>query len=154
MNPGCYEKEVQFNLAKEHKSRHKHFRAHHKRSAHTQNLSDNKALVIFMLLLAVVLVLMSNNSVNDYTVEQDRNTLVNKLVSSQEKVSIVDGGAVDDNKLRELLSLSYPELKQELGVKSDFAIYFEDGEGNIIEVLDTACIGSENVKVNGQKCGK
>lgn len=54
----------------------------------------------------------------------------------------------------ELLTEDYPELKKKLRVKNDFCIYFEDEEGNIIEISESVTgIGSSDITVGENVCG-
>ena len=54
--------------------------------------------------------------------------------------------------------MNYRDLKGKLGIKNDFCIYFEDEDGNLVNISDlvgiqVAGIGSPNATVSGMMCG-
>ena len=79
------------------------------------------------------------------------------LISSkpEESLSIIVGRIVDENKLNDLAKEDYENLKNQLGVRGDFCIHFEDDEGNIIYInksTNRAGIGSSRVVIGGIAC--
>ena len=57
------------------------------------------------------------------------------------------------SQIEELLNEKYPELKKELRIDSDFCIFLEDEEGNIIYLRQgTAGVGSDKISISGEPC--
>ncbi len=82
-----------------------------------------------------------------------------KLASSisgrqNESGSFITGTKVDEEKLADVSNMSYQQLKDFFGLGADFCIYFEDSEGNIVNVSGNKTgIGSPVAVVNGTGCG-
>ena len=56
---------------------------------------------------------------------------------------------------KEILQLNYTEIKQKLGLKDDFCIYFVDEKGNLIYLNESGAVtgkGSPKVVINGISC--
>lgn len=60
--------------------------------------------------------------------------LISPDESSAVDITIVIGNKVDNQRLENIMAKDYQELKNSLGVRSDFCIHFEDNEGNIIDL--------------------
>jgi hypothetical protein len=72
-----------------------------------------------------------------------------------ESLGFITGGKVDREKLQKFANLSYNETRKALGITSDFCIYFEDEEGNIVNISGSQIgIGSGKAKISGIACGK
>lgn len=54
---------------------------------------------------------------------------------------------IDEQRVQQLANTPYEELKQELGLTTDFCIHFEDENGNLIDVGGVYFIGAPNVEV-------
>lgn len=80
-------------------------------------------------------------------------TLVAPQQGSPGRMAVVIGDQVDSSKLQQLASTPYDELKSEIGVKSDFAIYFINGNDTIVQIGSKPCIGSPRAEVDGKRCG-
>lgn len=80
------------------------------------------------------------------------------MLTSQQNITgiFTRGTKVDEQKLVEALGLSYDNLKQLLGIESDFCIYFEDEKGNIVPIRNRMGIGSPlvNFSVIGKSCNE
>lgn len=76
-------------------------------------------------------------------------TIPDILISSEpeENLSSVVENIVLEEKLKELASKNYDDLKKELGVKGDFYIHFEDENGSIIYIDDEGRVGIGSDKV-------
>ena len=77
-------------------------------------------------------------------------------LTSQQNMSgvFIKGTKIDDQKLGEALNLSYENLKQLLGIQSDFCIYFEDEKGNVVPIRNKIGIGSPLVNFSGRSCNE
>ena len=69
-------------------------------------------------------------------------------------VSMSDRVELLEEKVIELDEMDYDEIKNVLGVKNDFCIYFEDVTGDIVKIDDIRLgIGSDKIYINGEPCG-
>jgi len=73
---------------------------------------------------------------------------------------IIDG-KVDKNKMKGVSDMGYESLKSKLGVRNDFCIFFEDKDGNLIDIgrdlgeekEDVRGIGNAEFEISGYPCG-
>ena len=75
---------------------------------------------------------------------------------NQTFVVIESGNKISKRKLDELARHDYRSVKSQLGIRSDFCIYFEDAQGNLVlinESLPVVGIGSQETTVAGYNCG-
>lgn len=109
------------------------------------------AIIMFFLVLVIFIVFSYGND----SVRQDQKILLSTLVIEHEAENgpaIVVGNIVDVDRFKKISATSYSDLKSLFGIESEFIIYFEDVDGNVIEVDDTICIGSSYGQVNGHRC--
>ena len=72
---------------------------------------------------------------------------------------LVENSVVNESVLNDLRNEDYVNLKSELKVVSDFCIYFEDEEGNLMNLNNASQsgvrhgIGSEKINLSGVPCG-
>ncbi len=92
------------------------------------------AFVIFVLIIGIFYALLSNNKkdkTDDLTLESS--TIVSNLDSANGQntppLTIIDKGNIDDDKVADLYTADYEDLKKQLGVKGEFCIYIVDQEG-------------------------
>ncbi|MBI3051063.1 hypothetical protein HYY74_01260 [Candidatus Woesearchaeota archaeon] len=70
-------------------------------------------------------------------------------------IFMVDGNKVDRERLENFSGLDYRDVKARLGIRSDFCIHFEDEQGNLIFINETANItgfGSSKAVVSNITC--
>ncbi|MFH1849198.1 MAG: hypothetical protein ABH879_03335 [archaeon] len=84
--------------------------------------------------------------------------LITQGPQGNQTLAIVVDSKVDTRRLSEIANKSYDSLKRELGIKGDFCIYFEDEDGNLVNISeitgkDAAGIGSPNATISGLRCG-
>lgn len=73
-----------------------------------------------------------------------------EVLSSEDTNFVIENNALDSDKLD---SINFDELKKELNIESEVAIYFEDSENNeIISVNGANCFGSSEIEINGVPC--
>jgi len=117
-----------------------------------QGLSEGAVLLIFLVLISMIVIVFGAGS---EVTKQDQIKLLNQFVidaGEENGPAIIVGNSIDSDMLLTLANKDYGELKSLLGVTSDFVIYFEDDEGNLVEVLEKPCIGSASARVNGYRC--
>ncbi len=111
------------------------------------------AVVIFIGAIFVVYSILSGNRGDTAkTLQEDAALVLGNLASKDSEISIVNGGEINDARLQELLNKEYPKLKQLIRSGSDFCIFLEDNEGNLIYISSKPGIGSDKIKISGQPC--
>ncbi len=119
------------------------------------------ATMIFIAAITGLLVYigLSNESqvIEEITFEAE---LIPKMLvtTDQGDLSLLTMNKIDANRLAQLAQIPYQQLKDQLGVKYDFCIYFEDSNGNLVDLseiidLDYVGIGSPEASVAGIPCG-
>ena len=88
-----------------------------------------------------------------HSLQNEQDIILKKLVSNDSELSVIVNDAVDRGKVQELSKMPYDELKSRIGVQNDFAIYFVNGEENLIPIGGRNCIGSPKANVAGEACG-
>ena len=84
--------------------------------------------------------------------EQEAKILLDTVAA--EGTGLVQSNELSEDKVKSLSNMDYDEFKHTLGLKSDFCIYFEDANGNLIKIDGVEHgIGSEKIKINGKPCG-
>ncbi|RLE42168.1 hypothetical protein DRJ48_04115 [Candidatus Woesearchaeota archaeon] len=85
--------------------------------------------------------------------KEEGESVFSKLSTGELK--LIQERKVDPEKLEEIKNMSYSELKQKLGLRNDFCIYFVDESGNLIyldESGNVVGIGSPRALINGLPC--
>src|SRR3989344_1014982 len=85
--------------------------------------------------------------------ENDAEIVLNTLSDRNAEVSLVESNELIEEKIERLDKKDYDEIKNILGVKNDFCIFFEDTTGNVVKIKDiNPGIGSDKIYVNGRPC--
>ena len=112
-------------------------------------------IIIFKTILGSVTTLKSAEKVDVADLadlEQEAKTLLD-IVAAEGTGSLVESNELLEDKVKSLSNMDYDEFKHTLGLKSDFCIYFEDANGNLIKIDGVEHgIGSEKIKINGKPC--
>lgn len=88
------------------------------------------------------------------TLRDDAELIASELLSETSPLNIVENGKINEGKLQQLIG-NYPALKSQVRIKSDFCIYLEDQEGNVIYITqspDVTGIGSPEISVSEIEC--
>lgn len=123
-----------------------------------QSLSTDIVVVVVIVLFGVLFLVMNqiNNVKNGETVEEiyDQAALDSKIVVENLKQDEIINPETNEVDVDRLLLLNEDELREELGIKNDFAIVFEK-DGKLVKIdaeNNINCVGSNNIIVNGQIC--
>ncbi len=123
-----------------------------------KKLADWRYLAIALVAAALlVLILRDRLKPADSSFVMEQELIVNALVvpsrNMDNGVAFVIEENVDRERLERLAGMGYDELKSQIGVRNDFALYFTDEEGQLI-VFDgeRTCIGSPKAVVGGSRC--
>ncbi len=120
-----------------------------------RSISDGAVLAIFLIVVLFIIFFFSGAGTSVKSAEQEQKMLLSKLVIQDEREdgpAIIIGDVVDGARVKKLASTDYSELKKTVGITSDFVIYFEDDDGNVVNIADRPCIGSSYAQVNGVNC--
>jgi len=84
---------------------------------------------------------------------EEAEIVLSMLTDNSAEVSLLSSNGIVEEKVENLDEMDYYEVKNILGVKNDFCIFFENWAGNLIKIddLDPA-MGSGKIYINGQPC--
>ena len=116
------------------------------------------AILIFVGSFAIFYSLLTTGTTDKSKELQKEGLIITKLTETDNsKLQIASNGVIDVTKVEALTNKDYATLKSELGIKNDFCVYFEDENGNIVQIKTATSntvsgIGSSNIKVGGNPC--
>ena len=122
-----------------------------------QTFSTDAIIAIVMFVIAVIMLYYFSGSgaknKQSEKLQSDAEKLPAILNSQQNLTSIfIQGTKIDDQKLREAVNLSYDSLRSLLGIQSDFCIYLEDENGNVVPMEGKLGVGSPLANFSGKSC--
>jgi Na+/phosphate symporter len=113
------------------------------------------AILILFVILKTVFIPPSGlleEAKSDLTEEAE--IVLDKLTDDSVEVALLNANELIEERIENLDSMDYEEVKNILGVDSDFCIFIEDTNGDIVEIDDTGSgIGSDKISINGNPCG-
>jgi len=114
-------------------------------------------VLIFLLVIGVFYAILTNNTKEDTTDLKISSETVAEKLTSDPDVGFVTDESIDETKLWAFAEKEYLTLKKELGVNQEFCVFFEDENGNIINITNSTDgtfvgIGSSSVTVGGIPC--
>jgi len=109
--------------------------------------------IILLTIIALFVIIKTILVPQSTTVEQEANIVLDTFTNGDDRMSLINQNELIEEKLRNLDDMGYDEIKNELGLKSDFCIYFEDISGNLVRIDNVNLgIGSEKISINGNPC--
>ncbi|MFH1849197.1 MAG: hypothetical protein ABH879_03330 [archaeon] len=110
------------------------------------------ALVILM--AVALFITLTGELRRTSALQEEREVIMRTLENgSASNIGFVVDGNIDDDRLRKVIGHEYEELKREMGIDHDFCVYFEDAEGNLIDLGEEfnyiSCLGCPEDKVAG-----
>jgi len=112
------------------------------------------AIIIFIGTIFVfysVIYSKQDNKVED--LQDEASIVLKNVVSEDSDVGIVDGTEVNETKLRQLLGEDYATIKERIRVESDFCIFLEDENGDIIYISPgQPGVGSNKIRISDVPC--
>ena len=85
--------------------------------------------------------------------QQDEAETAMEKLASADGIGILDSNGIVDEKVKLLEEMDYAAVKESLGIKKDFCLYFEDDSGNMVRVDHASSgIGHEKIHVSGEPC--
>ena len=115
-------------------------------------LTADRAIML-LLLLSFFVFLKSFLFVSTAKLEQDAEFVAETLVDGADELTLSTAYEIDMEKLELLEEQAYTETKKQLGVQSDFCVYFEHENGSLLKIAPHAVgFGSDKIKINGEPC--
>lgn len=109
---------------------------------------------LWLLLIVLIFILFVNIVTQENELEKEAEAIAHEFTEGN-KHSFAPDGVVHEEILEQISIMAYKELKDDLNVKNDFCVYFEDTGGNLVEVSDgIRSIGSSKIEINGKPCGR
>lgn len=122
-------------------------------------------VVIFLVIFAIFFGVLSKNMQRDQkeALNEEARVIVNRLTQQdlnpggQKDISIIKDGVLMETDLIDFANKNYSEIKALLGVKGDFCIFFEDSQGNVMNLsnltaIQTLGFGSDEIFISGFPC--
>ncbi len=122
--------------------------------AQSWSLDATIAVVIFMGAIVVFYSYLNNQTDTKHRLLSGQATMISRLLTADDSsIRVVKNGSIDDEKLMELRGIEYKQLKGQLKISSDFCIYLEDGDGNIVLINNLhKGIGSDKINLSNAPC--
>ena len=112
------------------------------------NFNTAMFFLLILLLFAIIKAIIPESDL-----ELEAEMLLDTLTNENGKASLLSSNELLEEKVRELDEMDYEEMKNILGLKQDFCIFFEDVTGAVIKIADVnSGIGSGKIYVNGNPC--
>jgi len=111
-------------------------------------------LIVMGLIIFISMFTQESDLEGAENLKMEAENILNKLTADGE-YSFAQDDVIHEERLEKILNMAYSEFKNNLNVKNDFCIYFEDEDGNLVEVKDgVKSIGSSAIEINGEPCGQ
>ena len=122
--------------------------------------SFNSAIILFVTLILFAIlkavfappVSLLEEARPDLT--EEAKIVLDKVTNGTTEVSLLNSDELIEEKVENMDSMDYEEVKSILGVNNDFCIFVEDISGGVVEINGmTTGIGSDKISINGNPCG-
>lgn len=131
-----------------------------RKNNYKKEIITSKNIALFALIFAflVVLKIIVSNPESIRTLEHqdfeyEANFILEVLSNGDDRTRLVEENELLEEKVEHLDRMDYQEFKRALGLRSDFCVYFEDHEGNLVAIDGIKSgIGSEKIRINGKPC--
>jgi len=116
------------------------------------------AVIIFIVTFFIIYSIITNKTTDDLSsLRQEAERVSKEATSQSSSLSIVNGKALNETKMQNLLEQNYSDIKKKIRIENEFCIYFEDEEGNLINFTDVlgdsaSGIGSQEINISGVPC--
>ena len=95
---------------------------------------DFNTAILLLLIISIFIIIKAALNPQIPNLEQEANIVLAKLTDGNEDISLLSSDQINIEKLKMLNNMEYDDVKNTLGVKSDFCIYFEDATGDIVRI--------------------
>jgi len=114
------------------------------------------AVVIFVSVILVFYVTMNAKQKQGLNELESEVTDLKVALEQDKDFGFIQSNTVDEEKFQAFMdnaTANYTWLKNKLGVKGDFCIFYEDADGHVIVVDNKPGIGNSSVLIDGYPCG-
>src|SRR3989338_1879334 len=116
-------------------------------------LNFERAIALLLILSLFVILKTAFTTPKTPSPVEEANIVLYTLTDGNSKMSLLDSNSVEEEKIRNLNQMDYGEIKNMLGVKTNFCIFFEDASGNLIKIDGIGSgVGSDKIYINGEPC--
>ncbi|MEK6983369.1 MAG: hypothetical protein AABX33_02250 [Nanoarchaeota archaeon] len=127
-------------------------------SSKSQSWSMDVTLGVILFIAAFFIfyaMLNSNSNTKSSDLQEYASAVEKEFASDESFLRVVDNKEVNTSRVVGLKNLTYEELRRRLRIESDFCIYFEDENGQIVLINDSfTAIGTENIMIGGAPCSQ
>src|SRR3989338_9518098 len=114
-------------------------------------LNFNKAMLL--LLIISLFAIIKTAFMPDSELAKEAEIILDKLTNGNGEINLLDSNELVEEKVVKLSQMDYNKVKNLLGVKNDFCIYFEDISGHVIRIDNLNLgIGSNKILINEEPC--
>ena len=109
------------------------------------NFKIDEIALVFVVAVLAIAVSVYEKSAGSQEIDAEK---ITGMILDDHYFSFANNGVVDENKLNEVKSIDYNDLKKSLKAKNDFCMFLQDENGNIILAK-----GSPKLSKDGVACG-
>jgi len=118
-----------------------------------ERLNFNSAMLLLLIISLFAIIKTAFMPDEGAKLAKEAEIILDKLTNGYDEISLLNSNALVAEKVIKLGQMDYNKVKNLLGVKNDFCIYFEDATGNAIRIDGISHgIGSNRIYVNGEPC--
>lgn len=126
---------------------------HEKAARKKREIFTVRNAVYLIFAIMVISILDAAHISSKASLEKDAKMVLSKISDESTAISFLDSNNVVEEKIENLDKMNYEDIKDIVGIESDFCIYLEDVTGNLIAVgNDKSGIGSNKIHINNKPC--
>ena len=108
---------------------------------------------MLLLLIISLFVIIKTAFMPNAELAKEAEIVLDKLTNGYDDISLLNSNGLVAERVVKLEQMDYKEVKNMLGVKNDFCIYFEDTSGDVMSIGGISPgIGSNKIYIDGQPC--
>lgn len=102
---------------------------------------DEIMLVLIVAFIAIII--SAYNKANDHKGTEAEK--ITQMILDDSHVSFASNGVIDIIKLEEVRNMAYEDFKKSVNAKSDFCVYVEDENGNLLLAKGPSKLGGDGI---------
>jgi len=122
-----------------------------KSSRKAQIFSTDVVIATILLILAfttvIYLVSRSGETASSKELIKDNRMISEVLTKQESTIGFLFNNKIDETKLEEFATKDYEDIKQAMGLESEFCMHFEDEDGNLFVVEGVKVMGNPEASV-------
>ncbi|MFH0870204.1 MAG: hypothetical protein V1866_04060 [archaeon] len=115
------------------------------------------AVVIFISIILIFYVTISSKQGPKLNGLQQEAASLKAELEKNPGLSFLDADDINYTRLQNFsdeVSINYSDVKEKLGIRGEFCIFYEDEQGNLVLIDNRTGIGSGDVNISGTPCGQ